>query len=163
MAFAREEIASDNARQAVTIRALALGAFLTVMATVAGSYARFILHTTRLDQNHLSVAAVFPHRAHRAVAHAAAQIEQGRTDRHVHHGIDRRDYAYVLRREIDRQFHRAPIIWRRPRIDGPPITNPICPSGPSCLRASLCGGFSKGCRAGLPCRGTCGSRPCFGG
>ena len=30
------------------------------MATVAGSYARFILHTTRLDQNHLSVAAVFP-------------------------------------------------------------------------------------------------------
>jgi len=30
------------------------------MCTLAGSYARFILHTTRLDQNHLSVAAVFP-------------------------------------------------------------------------------------------------------
>jgi hypothetical protein len=37
-----------------------IGSALTVMATVAGSYARFILHTTRLDQNHLSVAAVFP-------------------------------------------------------------------------------------------------------
>lgn len=60
MAFAREEIVADDARQAVTVRALVLGAFLTVMATVAGSYARFILHTTRLDQNHLSVAAVFP-------------------------------------------------------------------------------------------------------
>jgi hypothetical protein len=45
---------------AVTGRALIIGMFLTMMATVAGSYARFILHTTRLDQNHLSVAAVFP-------------------------------------------------------------------------------------------------------
>ena len=45
---------------AVTARALVIGTFLTVMATVAGTYARFILHTTRLDQNHLSVAAVFP-------------------------------------------------------------------------------------------------------
>lgn len=45
---------------AVTSRALFIGVCLTVLATVAGSYARFILHTTRLDQNHLSVAAVFP-------------------------------------------------------------------------------------------------------
>ena len=47
-------------RPPVTFRSLALGMLLTVLATTAGSYARFILHTTRLDQNHLSVAAVFP-------------------------------------------------------------------------------------------------------
>ena len=44
----------------VTFRAVMLGAVLAMGATVAGSYARFILHTTRLDQNHLSMAAVFP-------------------------------------------------------------------------------------------------------
>ena len=44
----------------ITFWSITIGAVLTVMATVAGSYARFILHTTRLDQNHLSVAAVFP-------------------------------------------------------------------------------------------------------
>ena len=60
MALAREAVVPESARPAVTFRALVLGTFLTVMATIAGSYARFILHTTRLDQNHLSVAAVFP-------------------------------------------------------------------------------------------------------
>lgn len=45
---------------ALTARALILGASLTVLATIAGSYARYVLNTTRLDQNHLSVAAVFP-------------------------------------------------------------------------------------------------------
>ena len=60
MALAREAVVPESARPAVTFRALVLGTFLTVMATNAGSYARFILHTTRLDQNHLSVAAVFP-------------------------------------------------------------------------------------------------------
>ena len=45
---------------AVTLRAVTIGAVLAVGATVAGSYARFILHSTRLDQNHLSMAAVFP-------------------------------------------------------------------------------------------------------
>ena len=60
MALAREVSVPESARPAVTFRALVLGTFLTVMATNAGSYARFILHTTRLDQNHLSVAAVFP-------------------------------------------------------------------------------------------------------
>lgn len=51
---------ADPAPSPITFWSLTLGAVLTVMATVAGSYARFILHTTRLDQNHLSVAAVFP-------------------------------------------------------------------------------------------------------
>ncbi|MDE2798968.1 MAG: hypothetical protein OXI94_09900, partial [Gemmatimonadota bacterium] len=60
MALAREAVVPGSARPAVTFRALVLGTFLTAMATIAGSYARFILHTTRLDQNHLSVAAVFP-------------------------------------------------------------------------------------------------------
>ena len=50
----------SNLKNAVTFRALVMGTFLTVMATIAGSYARFILHTTRLDQNHLSLIAVFP-------------------------------------------------------------------------------------------------------
>lgn len=54
----------DDSRQApepaVTLRALTTGTVLTIAATLAGSYARFILHTTRLDQNHLSMAAVFP-------------------------------------------------------------------------------------------------------
>jgi hypothetical protein len=45
---------------AVTARSLTIGTFLTVLATTAGTYARFVLHTTRLDQNHLSMAAVFP-------------------------------------------------------------------------------------------------------
>ena len=39
---------------------LTLGTLLCCLATVAGSYARFVLHTTRLDQNHLSMAAVVP-------------------------------------------------------------------------------------------------------
>ncbi len=47
-------------RSPITPWSLGLGAILAVMATVAGTYARFILHTTRLDQNHLSLAAVFP-------------------------------------------------------------------------------------------------------
>ena len=47
-------------KPSVTVRALIIGVGLTVLATVAGSYARFILHTTRLDQNHLSIAAIFP-------------------------------------------------------------------------------------------------------
>ena len=47
-------------RSPVTFWSLTLGVVLTVVATTAGSYARFVLHTTRLDQNHLSVAAVFP-------------------------------------------------------------------------------------------------------
>jgi hypothetical protein len=44
----------------ISFWSLTIGSILTVLATIAGSYARFILHTTRLDQNHLSVAAVFP-------------------------------------------------------------------------------------------------------
>lgn len=47
-------------RSPVTILSLTLGTSLCCLATVAGSYARFVLHTTRLDQNHLSMAAVVP-------------------------------------------------------------------------------------------------------
>lgn len=54
------EILEPYAQPSITFRALAIGAFLTVVATNAGSYARFILHATRLDQNHLSMAAVVP-------------------------------------------------------------------------------------------------------
>ena len=50
----------SDTRSPITPWSLGLGATLAVMATVAGTYARFILHTTRLDQNHLSLAAVFP-------------------------------------------------------------------------------------------------------
>ena len=56
-------IASDPApaeRSPVTFLSLTLGTSLCCLATVAGSYARFVLHTTRLDQNHLSMAAVVP-------------------------------------------------------------------------------------------------------
>lgn len=55
-----ERESAAPARSPITFWSLSIGTVLTVMATVAGSYARFILHTTRLDQNHLSVAAVFP-------------------------------------------------------------------------------------------------------
>ena len=54
------QAAEAGERSPITFWSLSLGATLTVMATVAGTYARFILHTTRLDQNHLSLAAVFP-------------------------------------------------------------------------------------------------------
>ena len=54
------EPSQADVKSPISIWALTIGSVLTVMATVAGSYARFILHTTRLDQNHLSVAAVFP-------------------------------------------------------------------------------------------------------
>jgi hypothetical protein len=50
----------QSLRSPVTIASLAIGLALTVLATNAGSYARFILHATRLDQNHLSMAAVVP-------------------------------------------------------------------------------------------------------
>jgi len=56
----RTEGTLGGTRSPISFGSLTLGASLTVLATVAGSYARFILHTTRLDQNHLSVAAVFP-------------------------------------------------------------------------------------------------------
>ena len=61
----RQFVQAEDAPEAVikspvSFWSLSLGTALAVMATVAGSYARFILHTTRLDQNHLSVAAVFP-------------------------------------------------------------------------------------------------------
>ena len=105
MALAREAVVPESARSAVTFRALVLGTFLTVMATIAGSYARFILHTTRLDQNHLSVAAVFP--IDRARAFAPAQAESGRAYCHIYYGIDLRDYAHVFCREVDRQFYGA--------------------------------------------------------
>jgi hypothetical protein len=44
----------------ITVKSLLIGTALTVMATNAGSYSRFILHSTRFDQNHLSMAAVVP-------------------------------------------------------------------------------------------------------
>jgi hypothetical protein len=53
-------VTDPEAKSPISFWSLTIGCALTVMATVSGSYARFILHTTRLDQNHLSVAAVFP-------------------------------------------------------------------------------------------------------
>ena len=55
-----EELPEHQPRSPVTFLSLGIGAVLTVVATNAGSYARFILHATRLDQNHLSMAAVVP-------------------------------------------------------------------------------------------------------
>ncbi len=55
-----DPVKESTGRSPITFWSLSLGAALTVLATVAGTYARFILHTTRLDQNHLSLAAVFP-------------------------------------------------------------------------------------------------------
>jgi len=45
---------------AVTLRSISLGTVLAVAATIGGFYGRHVLATTRLDQNHLSMAAVFP-------------------------------------------------------------------------------------------------------
>ncbi len=39
---------------------MSIGTVLAVLATVGGFYGRLVLHTTRLDQNHLSMAALFP-------------------------------------------------------------------------------------------------------
>jgi hypothetical protein len=48
------------AERALTWRSLALGLLVVLLATLGGFYARHILHTTRLAQNHLSLAVVFP-------------------------------------------------------------------------------------------------------
>lgn len=50
----------DQADLAVTWKAVSLGLALVLVAALGGFYARHILHTTRLAQNHLSLAAVFP-------------------------------------------------------------------------------------------------------
>ena len=55
-----EGATQETMKSPLSFWSLTLGTGLCVLATIAGSYARFILHTTRLDQNHLSVAAVFP-------------------------------------------------------------------------------------------------------
>lgn len=47
-------------RSPISAKSLLIGTVLTVMATNAGSYGRFVLHSTRFDQNHLSMAAVVP-------------------------------------------------------------------------------------------------------
>ena len=39
---------------------MTIGAVLAILATTVGTYGRFVLQTTRLDQNHLSMAAVVP-------------------------------------------------------------------------------------------------------
>lgn len=44
----------------VTFRALAIGTTIAILATIGGAWGRFIVETTRLDQNHMSMAAVFP-------------------------------------------------------------------------------------------------------
>lgn len=63
MAEALKEVETTRDRQTrspISVWSLSIGIVLTVLATNAGSYARFILHATRLDQNHLSMAAVVP-------------------------------------------------------------------------------------------------------
>ena len=63
MAEALREVETTRDRQIrspISVWSLSIGIVLTVLATNAGSYARFILHATRLDQNHLSMAAVVP-------------------------------------------------------------------------------------------------------
>ncbi|MBK34965.1 MAG: hypothetical protein CME26_05475 [Gemmatimonadetes bacterium] len=47
-------------QRAVTWKAVTIGLILVLAAALGGFYARHILHTTRLAQNHLSLAAVFP-------------------------------------------------------------------------------------------------------
>ena len=51
---------SDTTPSPITVKSMLIGTLLTVVATNAGSYGRFVLHSTRFDQNHLSVAAVVP-------------------------------------------------------------------------------------------------------
>ena len=51
---------ADQEYRAVTFRSVSISTVLAVAATVGGFYGRLVLHTTRLDQNHLSMAAVFP-------------------------------------------------------------------------------------------------------
>ncbi|MDP6040161.1 MAG: hypothetical protein QGG64_16545, partial [Candidatus Latescibacteria bacterium] len=46
--------------RALTWKSVALGLILVLVAALGGFYARHILHTTRLAQNHLSLAVVFP-------------------------------------------------------------------------------------------------------
>ena len=46
---------------ALTWRSLGLGLLLVLAASLGGFYARHVLHTTRLAQNHLSLAVVFPY------------------------------------------------------------------------------------------------------
>ena len=53
-------VSGDQVRSPVSVWSLSIGLVLTVMATNAGCCARFILHATRLDLNHLSMAAVVP-------------------------------------------------------------------------------------------------------
>ena len=47
--------------RALTWKSLTLGLLLVLAAALGGFYARHILHTTRLAQNHLSLAVVFPY------------------------------------------------------------------------------------------------------
>ncbi|MCZ6635556.1 MAG: hypothetical protein O7G87_19315 [bacterium] len=54
-----EVVARSDAR-ALTWKSLTLGVLLVLLAALGGFYARHILHTTRLAQNHLSLAVVFP-------------------------------------------------------------------------------------------------------
>lgn len=53
--------ADPDAGPALTAKSLCLGILLVLAASLGGFYARHILHTTRLAQNHLSLAVVFPY------------------------------------------------------------------------------------------------------
>ena len=46
--------------RALTWKSLGLGLVLVLLAAIGGFYARHVLHTSRLAQNHLSLAVVFP-------------------------------------------------------------------------------------------------------
>jgi hypothetical protein len=46
--------------RALTWKSIGLGILLVLIATIGGFYARHVLHTSRLAQNHLSLAVVFP-------------------------------------------------------------------------------------------------------
>ena len=57
---AREYEQKDPTARALTYKSIILGLALVLVAALGGFYARHILHTTRLAQNHLSLAVVFP-------------------------------------------------------------------------------------------------------
>lgn len=57
---AREYRQKDPTARALTYKSIILGLTLVLVAALGGFYARHILHTTRLAQNHLSLAVVFP-------------------------------------------------------------------------------------------------------
>ena len=57
---AQEHEQKDPTARALTYKSIILGLILVLVAALGGFYARHILHTTRLAQNHLSLAVVFP-------------------------------------------------------------------------------------------------------